>query len=62
MHTFEVAETCSALQMIKGVRTGGNGTAMSYLDTLIVPIIENTPHEEDLRDSMAEVGGSCAFR
>ncbi|KAG8860860.1 Methylthioribulose-1-phosphate dehydratase [Tulasnella sp. 330] len=41
-------------EMIKGVRIGGNGTAMSYLDTLVVPIIENTPHEEDLRDSMAE--------
>lgn len=41
--------------MIKGVRQGGVGAAMSYLDTLEVPIIENTPHEEDLRDSMAEV-------
>ncbi|KAG8977450.1 Methylthioribulose-1-phosphate dehydratase, partial [Tulasnella sp. 427] len=40
--------------MIKGVRQGGNGKALSYLDTLVVPIIENTPHEEDLRDSMAE--------
>lgn len=40
--------------MIKGVRQGGVGAAMSYLDTLEVPIIENTPHEEDLRDSMAE--------
>ncbi|KAG8965561.1 Methylthioribulose-1-phosphate dehydratase [Tulasnella sp. 408] len=40
--------------MIKGVRQGGTGTALSYLDTLVVPIIENTPHEEDLRDSMAE--------
>lgn len=47
--------------MIKGVRLGGNGTAMSYLDTLVVPIIENTPHEEDLRDSMAEVSGSNAY-
>jgi methylthioribulose-1-phosphate dehydratase len=40
--------------MIKGVRLGGVGSALSYLDTLEVPIIENTPHEEDLRDSMAE--------
>lgn len=40
--------------MIKGVRVGGTGAALSYLDTLIVPIIENTPFEEDLRDSMAE--------
>ncbi|KAG8958093.1 Methylthioribulose-1-phosphate dehydratase [Tulasnella sp. 419] len=41
-------------EMIKGVRVGGKGAALSYLDTLIVPIIENTPHEEDLCDSMAE--------
>ncbi|EIW85833.1 Methylthioribulose-1-phosphate dehydratase [Coniophora puteana RWD-64-598 SS2] len=39
-------------EMIKGVRRGGNGAALSYLDTLVVPIIENTPQEEDLRDSM----------
>ncbi|KAI5983231.1 Methylthioribulose-1-phosphate dehydratase [Pisolithus albus] len=41
-------------EMIKGVRRGGNGPALSYLDTLKVPIIENTPNEEDLKDSMAE--------
>lgn len=41
--------------MIKGVKWGGCGKAMSYLDTLVVPIIENTPHEEDLRDSMRDV-------
>ena len=40
--------------MIKGVRIGGTGTALSYLDTLEIPIIENTPNEEDLKDSMAE--------
>lgn len=40
--------------MIKGIRVSGVGAAMSYLDTLEVPIIENTPHEEDLRDGMAE--------
>ena len=28
---------------------------MSYLDRLVVPIIENTPDEEDLRDTMAQV-------
>ena len=28
--------------------------ALSYLDTLEVPVIENTPNEEDLKDSMAE--------
>ncbi|KAF8437673.1 Methylthioribulose-1-phosphate dehydratase [Boletus edulis BED1] len=40
-------------QMIKGVRIGGNGPPMSYLDTLRVPIIPNTPFEEDLTESMA---------
>ena len=39
-------------EMIKGVRIGGTGPALSYLDTLVVPIIENTPNEEDLKDSM----------
>ncbi|KAL5482732.1 MDE1 [Sanghuangporus weigelae] len=41
-------------QMIKGVRIAGTGAALSYLDTLVIPIIENTPDEEDLKDSMAE--------
>jgi methylthioribulose-1-phosphate dehydratase len=40
--------------MIKGVRKGGVGSAYSYLDTLEIPIIENTPNEEDLKDSMAQ--------
>jgi ribulose-5-phosphate 4-epimerase/fuculose-1-phosphate aldolase len=40
--------------MIKGVRIGGNGPTLSYLDTLEVPIIDNTPNEEDLKDSMKE--------
>ena len=40
--------------MIKGVRVGGTGAALSYVDTLTVPIIENTPYEEDLKDSMRE--------
>ncbi|KAN0135356.1 Methylthioribulose-1-phosphate dehydratase [Lactarius tabidus] len=41
-------------EMIKGVRRGGMNAALSYLDTLEVPIIENTPNEEDLKDSMAD--------
>jgi len=41
-------------EMIKGVRISGTQKALSYLDTLVVPIIENTPDEEDLKDSMAE--------
>jgi len=41
-------------EMIKGVRIAGTGKALSYLHTLVLPIIENTPDEEDLKDSMAE--------
>ncbi|THH11169.1 hypothetical protein EW145_g836 [Phellinidium pouzarii] len=41
-------------EMIKGLRLAGTGKALSYLDTLVIPIIENTPNEEDLKDSMAE--------
>ncbi|KAF9465273.1 Methylthioribulose-1-phosphate dehydratase [Collybia nuda] len=46
--------TISHQQMIKGVRVSGTGRSLSYLDTLVLPIIENTPNEEDLKDSMAE--------
>jgi len=46
--------TISHQEMIKGVRIGGTGRALSYLDTLEIPIIENTPNEEDLKDSMAD--------
>ena len=41
-------------QMIKGIRRGGTGKTLTFLDTLTIPIIENTPDEEDLTDSMAE--------
>jgi len=50
----EAVFTISHQEMIKGVRIAGTGRALSYLDTLVVPIIENTPNEEDLKDSMAE--------
>ncbi|KAJ6582783.1 Methylthioribulose-1-phosphate dehydratase [Mycena sp. CBHHK59/15] len=46
--------TISHQEMIKGVRVGGVGRALSYLDTLELPIIENTPNEVDLKDSMAD--------
>ncbi|CAD6576642.1 MAG: Methylthioribulose-1-phosphate dehydratase [Cyphobasidiales sp. Tagirdzhanova-0007] len=39
-------------EMIKGMRIAGMRTVLSYLDTLVVPIIENTPDEEDLRFDM----------
>lgn len=37
------------------MRIAGTGSALSYLDTLVIPIIENTPDEEDLREGMEEV-------
>lgn len=46
----------SGLEMIKGVRWGGVDKTMSYLDELVVPIIENTAEEENLRDTMAKAG------
>ncbi|KAG0142518.1 hypothetical protein CROQUDRAFT_662393 [Cronartium quercuum f. sp. fusiforme G11] len=45
---------CSHLEMIKGMRIKGTEKAMSYLDTLVIPIIENTPDEEDLREGMEQ--------
>jgi methylthioribulose-1-phosphate dehydratase len=41
---FEVTH----LEMMKGI------TGTSYGDRLVVPIIENTPHEHELADTMAE--------
>ncbi|KAJ7701412.1 Methylthioribulose-1-phosphate dehydratase [Mycena rosella] len=41
------------------VRIGGVGCTLSYLDTLEMLIIENTPNEVDLKDSMAEVMKRC---
>jgi len=41
-------------EMIKGVRIGGVGKALTYNDTLVIPVIKNTPNEEDLTDSLGE--------
>ncbi|XP_023242281.1 uncharacterized protein LOC111640505 isoform X1 [Centruroides sculpturatus] len=41
-------------EMIKGIKKGTTGTNYRYDDLLIVPIIENTPFEKDLKDSMAQ--------
>lgn len=43
------------LEMIKGIRNQKLGRALRYDEELVVPIIENTPFEEDLKDRMAEV-------
>ncbi|GFU78454.1 methylthioribulose-1-phosphate dehydratase [Trichonephila clavipes] len=41
------------LEMIKGIVKGKTGTHYRYDDKLVVPIIENTPFEKDLKDRMA---------
>lgn len=43
-------------EMIKGIKRGWGDSAetMNYYDMLIVPIIENTPQEEDLKERMAQ--------
>ncbi|KAF8773790.1 methylthioribulose-1-phosphate dehydratase-like [Argiope bruennichi] len=41
------------LEMIKGIIKGKTGVPYRYDDKLVVPIIENTPFEKDLKDRMA---------
>ncbi|KAJ3031181.1 UNVERIFIED_CONTAM: Methylthioribulose-1-phosphate dehydratase [Siphonaria sp. JEL0065] len=41
-------------EMIKGIRIGSTKSNLKYYDTLVVPIIENTAEEEDLKDRMEE--------
>ncbi len=36
------------MEMIKGIK------GLGYHDELVIPIIENTAHEADLKDSMAK--------
>ncbi|XP_012264239.1 probable methylthioribulose-1-phosphate dehydratase [Athalia rosae] len=43
------------LEMIKGIRNQKLGRAYRYDEELVVPIIENTPFEEDLKERMAEI-------
>ena len=42
------------LEMIKGVYNAKLGRCYRYDEELVIPIIENTPFEEDLKDSMAK--------
>ncbi|KAI8997673.1 methylthioribulose-1-phosphate dehydratase [Pilobolus umbonatus] len=46
--------TISHQEMIKGIRIGSTKKNLRYFDTLVVPIIDNMPEEEDLTDIMAE--------
>lgn len=43
------------LEMIKGVKNQKLNRYYNYDEELVVPIIENTPYEADLKDRMAEV-------
>ena len=56
--------SCSHLEMIKGIKDQRLGRNIRYDEKLIVPIIENTPFEEDLKDRLSEVienyPGTCA--
>lgn len=49
--TFEISHQ----EMIKGIRIGSSKNNLRYFDKLVVPIVENTPEEEDLTDRMAQV-------
>ena len=42
-------------EMIKGIRRGSTKENLKYYDMCIVPIVENTPEEEDLTYRMARV-------
>lgn len=46
--------TISHQEMIKGIRIGGVGKTLEYQNELIIPIIENTPKEEELCEGMEE--------
>lgn len=41
--------------MIKGIKNQKTKRNLRYDEVLVVPIIENTPFEEDLKDRMAQV-------
>lgn len=46
---------CTHLEMIKGIKNQATKRNLRYDEELVVPIIENTPFEEDLKDRMAQV-------
>ncbi|XP_071809367.1 methylthioribulose-1-phosphate dehydratase-like isoform X1 [Asterias amurensis] len=41
------------MEMIKGIRKDKSGGNLRYDEELVVPIVENTPQEKDLKDRMA---------
>lgn len=52
------------IEQIKGIPAGSGKGNLGYLDTLTIPIIENTPFEEDLtgalEDAMEKYPDTCA--
>jgi methylthioribulose-1-phosphate dehydratase len=56
-NTFEISHQ----EMIKGIRIGSTKKNLRYFDKLVVPIVENTPEEEDLTERMAEVNMTHVF-
>lgn len=44
----------SHIEMIKGIKKCSSGVNYKYDETLVVPIIENTPEEHELKEAMAE--------
>ncbi|KNE62045.1 methylthioribulose-1-phosphate dehydratase [Allomyces macrogynus ATCC 38327] len=42
------------MEMIKGIRVGSTKENLKYYSRLVVPIIENTPEEEDLQERMEQ--------
>ncbi|KAJ3197351.1 hypothetical protein HK101_004227 [Irineochytrium annulatum] len=51
--------TITHQEMIKGIRIGSTKESLKYYNTLVVPIIENTAEEEDLKDRMRESMTEC---
>jgi len=49
-NTFSIAN----IEQIKAIPKPSTNGYMSYFDTLTIPIIENTAHEEDLKDSLEQ--------
>ncbi|XP_043282633.1 methylthioribulose-1-phosphate dehydratase isoform X2 [Venturia canescens] len=57
-HTFQICcygHSFVAWTRVQGIKNQELGRSYRYDEELVIPIIENTPFEEDLRDRMAEV-------
>eukprot|EP01061_Rhynchopus_euleeides_P037135 TRINITY_DN62921_c0_g1_i1.p2 TRINITY_DN62921_c0_g1~~TRINITY_DN62921_c0_g1_i1.p2 ORF type:complete len:240 (+),score=131.54 TRINITY_DN62921_c0_g1_i1:72-791(+) len=45
---------CTHLEMLKGIRVGSTAEALNYYDDLVIPIIENTAREAQLKERMLQ--------